>query len=78
MAAGFRWNDLIEIAKRAGGSRATVQRHWPWFRISVVIPSGGLADVASAEITCSQDQATAEEVDLEVACAIPRPFPQES
>lgn len=39
VAAGFKEKELASIAKRAGADRALIHRHWPWFRISVVIPS---------------------------------------
>ncbi len=61
VAAGFRPSDLAELAKRPVGSHPKVRRHWPWFRISVVIPSGGWADSTAAEMICSQNQATVEE-----------------
>jgi ubiquinone/menaquinone biosynthesis C-methylase UbiE len=39
VAASFKEKELASIAKRAGADKALVHRHWPWFRISVVIPS---------------------------------------
>jgi ubiquinone/menaquinone biosynthesis C-methylase UbiE len=39
VAASFTEKELASIAKRAGADNALIHRHWPWFRISVVIPS---------------------------------------
>jgi SAM-dependent methyltransferase len=39
VAAGFRPEELAVLAHAAGCGAAAVQRHWPWFRLSVVIPA---------------------------------------
>ena len=40
VAAAFRVEELASLANAAGATALSAQRHWPWFRISVVIPSG--------------------------------------
>ncbi len=42
VAAGFTPKELASLAVQSGASRPVVRRHWPWFRISLVIPSTGL------------------------------------
>lgn len=39
VAAGFRTNELARLALAAGVNNVAVRRHWPWFRLSVVIPA---------------------------------------
>jgi SAM-dependent methyltransferase len=39
VAAGFKPEELRSIAEHAGVNEMVIQRHWPWFRISVVMPS---------------------------------------
>jgi 2-polyprenyl-3-methyl-5-hydroxy-6-metoxy-1,4-benzoquinol methylase len=39
VAAGFRPNELARLARGAGVIDLTVRRHWPWFRISAVVPA---------------------------------------
>ena len=39
VAAGFRPNELARLARAAGVNDVAIRRHWPWFRISVVVPS---------------------------------------
>lgn len=39
VAAGFRPNELARLARAAGVSEVAVRRHWPWFRVSVVVPA---------------------------------------
>lgn len=40
VAAAFRVEELASMAHAAGATVLAAQRHWPWFRISVVVPSG--------------------------------------
>ena len=40
VAAAFRVEELASLANAAGATVLAAQRHWPWFRISVVVPSG--------------------------------------
>jgi 2-polyprenyl-3-methyl-5-hydroxy-6-metoxy-1,4-benzoquinol methylase len=37
VAAGFRPRELAYLARAAGVQVAAVRRHWPWFRISIVV-----------------------------------------
>lgn len=39
VAAGFKPSELVRIAEHVGARGAVVWRHWPWFRMSVVIPA---------------------------------------
>jgi hypothetical protein len=39
VAAGFRPNELARLARGAGVIDVTVRRHWPWFRISAIVPA---------------------------------------
>jgi SAM-dependent methyltransferase len=39
VAAAFRVEELASLANAAGASVLTARRHWPWFRMSVVVPS---------------------------------------
>ena len=39
VAAGFRSEELAVLARAAGCRVAAVRRHWPWFRLSIVIPA---------------------------------------
>jgi ubiquinone/menaquinone biosynthesis C-methylase UbiE len=39
VAAGFRPEELAHLARAAGVNAVTVRRHWPWFRMSVVVPA---------------------------------------
>ena len=39
VAAGFRPKEFAYLARAAGVNVATVRRHWPWFRISLVVPT---------------------------------------
>jgi ubiquinone/menaquinone biosynthesis C-methylase UbiE len=39
VAASFRPEELAYLAQVAIGNPVKVQRHWPWFRISVVVPA---------------------------------------
>jgi SAM-dependent methyltransferase len=39
VAAGFRTNELARLVHATGVNNAAVRRHWPWFRLSVVIPA---------------------------------------
>ena len=39
VAAGFRPEELGSLARAAGFAAVTVRRHWPWFRLSLVIPA---------------------------------------
>jgi SAM-dependent methyltransferase len=54
VAAGFRTNELARLALAAGVNNVVVRRHWPWFRLSVVVPArvtqhaDGKLDVANA------------------------------
>jgi SAM-dependent methyltransferase len=38
VGAGFRVEEIAALARAAVPVPATVRRHWPWFRISVVVP----------------------------------------
>jgi SAM-dependent methyltransferase len=40
VAAAFRVEELASLATGAGATVLAARRHWPWFRISVVVPSG--------------------------------------
>ena len=40
VAAAFRVEELASMANAAGATVLAARRHWPWFRISVVVPSG--------------------------------------
>jgi hypothetical protein len=40
VAANFRADELRSIAKEAGAKEAVTRRHWPWFRISLVMRPG--------------------------------------
>ncbi len=35
--AGFRPGELLALARAAGAERPQVRRHWPWFRLSLVM-----------------------------------------
>jgi ubiquinone/menaquinone biosynthesis C-methylase UbiE len=37
VAAGFRSNELARLVLAAGVNNVVVRRHWPWFRLSVVV-----------------------------------------
>lgn len=39
VAAGFRPEELAFLAHAAGAAPVFVRRHWPWFRISLVVPA---------------------------------------
>jgi 2-polyprenyl-3-methyl-5-hydroxy-6-metoxy-1,4-benzoquinol methylase len=39
VAAGFRPDELARLAFAAGADDVALRRHWPWFRISVVVPA---------------------------------------
>ncbi len=39
VAASFKADELRGIGQQAGAKEAQIRRHWPWFRISMVIPS---------------------------------------
>ena len=39
VAAGFHPKELAHLAHAAGADVVTVRRHWPWFRVSVVVPA---------------------------------------
>ena len=39
VAAGFRPEELAHLAYVAIANPVAVQRHWPWFRLSVVVPA---------------------------------------
>ena len=39
VAAGFKVDELRRIGQEAGAKEAVIQRHWPWFRISMMISS---------------------------------------
>jgi hypothetical protein len=39
VAAGFRPEELAHLAHVAISNRVGARRHWPWFRISVVVPA---------------------------------------
>jgi len=39
VAAAFKADELGRIGQEAGAKEAVIQRHWPWFRISMVISS---------------------------------------
>jgi SAM-dependent methyltransferase len=38
VAAGFRTNELARLVRATGVKNIAVRRHWPWFRLSVVVP----------------------------------------
>ena len=40
VAAAFRLEELVSLARAAGAGVAIGQRHRPWFRVSVVVPTG--------------------------------------
>jgi hypothetical protein len=40
VASAFRVEELASLANAAGATVLAAQRHWPWFPISVVVPSG--------------------------------------
>ncbi len=42
VAAGFKPWELSSLAVQSSASRAVIRRHWPWFRISLVISSSRL------------------------------------
>jgi SAM-dependent methyltransferase len=39
VAAAFRLEELVSLTRAAGCNVAIGQRHWPWFRVSVVAPA---------------------------------------
>jgi SAM-dependent methyltransferase len=39
VAAGFRTEELASLTQAAGASVVTVRKHWPWFRLSAVVPA---------------------------------------
>jgi hypothetical protein len=39
VAGAFRLEKLVYLTRAAGSSEAIKRRHWPWFRVSVVIPA---------------------------------------
>jgi len=39
VAAAFRLDELVSLAGAAGASAVIGRKHWPWFRISVVVPA---------------------------------------
>lgn len=39
VAAAFRPDELRNLARAAGAESSFVRRHWPWFRLSLVIPT---------------------------------------
>ena len=46
VAAAFRLEELVSLTRAAGSTVALGRRHWPWFRVSVVVPASSpqLAD----------------------------------
>ena len=40
VAAAFRMQELVSLARAAGAEVAVGRRHRPWFRVSVVVPAG--------------------------------------
>jgi len=45
VAAAFRPGEIAFLARAAGAVEASVRRHWPWYRLSLVIPAtNGTAD----------------------------------
>jgi len=40
VAAAFRLEELVSLARAAGAEVAIGRRHRPWFRVSVVVPAG--------------------------------------
>jgi len=39
VAAAFRLEELVSLAGTAAASAVIGRKHWPWFRISVVVPA---------------------------------------
>jgi 2-polyprenyl-3-methyl-5-hydroxy-6-metoxy-1,4-benzoquinol methylase len=39
VAAAFRLEELVSLAHRAGANVLVGRRHWPWFRVSVIVPA---------------------------------------
>ena len=50
VAAAFRLEELASLANAAGSTTLSARRHWPWFRVSVVVPAG-CPESAEREIT---------------------------
>jgi SAM-dependent methyltransferase len=46
VAAGFRPEELAHLAYVAIANPVAVQRHWPWFRLSVVVPAHASREAA--------------------------------
>jgi 2-polyprenyl-3-methyl-5-hydroxy-6-metoxy-1,4-benzoquinol methylase len=40
VAAAFRLEELVSLARAAGAEEVIGRRHRPWFRVSVVVPTG--------------------------------------
>jgi SAM-dependent methyltransferase len=49
VSSGFQPHDLRAIVERAGGIKPLVRRHFPWFRISVVVAGSGSAAQTAEE-----------------------------
>ena len=49
VAAGFRPEELAHLAHVAVANPVVVRRHWPWFRISVVVPACVPREAAESE-----------------------------
>lgn len=39
VAAGFRAGELVALARASGSPHGRVRKHWPWFRVSLVVPA---------------------------------------
>jgi 2-polyprenyl-3-methyl-5-hydroxy-6-metoxy-1,4-benzoquinol methylase len=50
VAAGFRPQELAHLARAASASLVTVRRHWPWFRLSAVVPARGPEEEAEPNL----------------------------
>jgi SAM-dependent methyltransferase len=55
VAASFKPNELRAIAEQAGVKETVIRRHWPWFRISVVMPSSPNGRRENGCNSCSRD-----------------------
>jgi SAM-dependent methyltransferase len=39
VAAGFRPEELASLTQAAGARAVTIRKHWPWFRLSAIVPA---------------------------------------
>jgi Carboxypeptidase regulatory-like domain len=55
LPAGFHPKELAHLASIAVADPVAVQRHWPWFRLSVVVPAHASREAARKLVLVNND-----------------------